>query len=330
MMVDLKNYYECYNCNSILTNTNKSVEHIINNSIGGRSKSINLICNECNLLFGNLIDKELADQIGIFADLLAVKRDRTKEGTKIQLANKNGELRLVGLGMMPLVRLTVNINGEKKNNFINEIKYQEVLQKRIKELSKKFKKIEYKEGFEKPPKESLFIQNSLSRSPQEIGFGGINYFRSVAKIALNFYLSKKPNRQFCKDLISFVVTGLGVCPVYFFYPTNIQPHNLYNDEVSHIIHIKGSSIYKFLYAYIELFNMQNFIVILNMDYTGEDVNITYAYDLLRNTELHKDVSIRINRAHLENMNLISLDTKSNMSYYYNRLIKIIESRQLTA
>jgi hypothetical protein len=49
----------CYSCGVPFDGTNNSLEHFINNSIGGRWKSRGLLCISCNNMFGSGIDQVL-------------------------------------------------------------------------------------------------------------------------------------------------------------------------------------------------------------------------------------------------------------------------------
>src|SRR5690606_2796663 len=73
-----KNMIKCYNCLSEITRENKSLEHIIPNSIGGKLKSSTLLCRDCNSTFGETIDTELAKSYNNLVALLGINRDRQK------------------------------------------------------------------------------------------------------------------------------------------------------------------------------------------------------------------------------------------------------------
>ncbi|MDT3403825.1 HNH endonuclease [Mucilaginibacter terrae] len=317
----------CYGCGDELTEENRSLEHVINNSIGGRLKSYKLICAGCNQKFGEHIDGELADQIGVFGDLLSIKRDRKKGEIKIPLITANGQIKLVGQGLQALWRLRVNVEGGDKEYFLTNKQYPKVLKDLRTQLSRKHK-IEYKKYTTLPDKEKGYVQNKLSTKPKEIGFGGITYMRSIAKIALNYYLLREHDKSECKTIIDFVVNGGKDCPVFFYYPTNHTSYSLNEDEVSHVIHLKGSKQKKTLYAYLELFSMQKFIVIFNLEYEGESIDETYSYNVLTNNQQERKVNISLTKQHFENMYLIHEQTRNNVSIYLDRLLKIIEKRQV--
>lgn len=231
----------CYNCGVTLNRKNRSVEHIINASIGGFKKGYNLLCQACNKEFGKTIDRDLGKQLGIFGRLLNISLDR----------------------------------GE----------------------------------------------HSGSTAIDKVTPGGVNYYRAIAKMCLNYYLSKGYPKEYCEQVKAFV-RGENVAPVsYYYFPANVV---LEYDEVSHIIHLRGSKKSGVLYAYIELFNMQNQIVIFHMDYTGEDINVTYCRDVVKNRELSKNISFPLDRHHLEALKHSSAEMEHLLAIRLKRLMKIIE------
>ncbi|SIN85009.1 HNH endonuclease [Chitinophaga niabensis] len=243
----------CYNCGVILNRKNRSVEHIINASIGGFRKGYNLLCAPCNKAFGRTIDFDLGRQLGVFGRLLNIPLDRGA--------------------------------------------------------------------------------HSLS---SEIGV--IDCDRAIAKIGLNYYLSKGYAKAYIGPVRDFVRGGAE--PVSYYYLPASDIHE--EDEVSHIIHLHGGG--GVLYAYIELFNMLNRVIIFSMDYAGEDIHVTYCRDVVHNRELAKGVDFRLGRKELEGLRVASdlrgegLRVASDMRdeglrvmeaspVRYERLIRLIERRR---
>ena len=320
----------CYSCKVLLEMDNSSEEHIINNSIGGRLKSRGLLCIRCNSKFGETIDAELEAQIGMFTDLLGIKRERQKKRVKIALRSEEGEVKYVGVKMKPHARLTVKLSEEKEVVLhVEDSEFDKLKTTKEKELSKK-SKVDFVAYTELPDKTKYHIQNNLSNTAGEIFFGGDDFFRAIIKISLNYYLSKGYDVGHCADVISVINGERKNDLAYFYFPNPLmyEVHDLKEGEVSHIIHIKGIPERKILYAYVELFNMKNVLIKYNMNYEGPEINDTYAYDLLNGMEMSKDVKIRLGRHHFEILGLISMDTERWHVKKYNRIGKIIEKRQL--
>ena len=243
----------CYYCGVTLNKKNKSVEHVIPNAIGGKKKAYNLLCQSCNMGFGQTIDYVLAKQLGRFGYLLNIALDR----------------------------------GEHKK----------------------------------------FPTTDHTTFPFEMIPCGIDYYRAIAKIALTYYLSRGHQRQYCNKVKAFV-KGESKEPIFHYYfPSNEVVHPLEEDEVSHVIHICGSKEIGALYAYVELFNMENIIIIFSMDYDGEEINDTYSRDVIKNIDLVKNIELRLARHHLEHLQNTGTEMRRKLIVRSERLLGIIESRQ---
>ena len=62
----------CYLCGTLLNESNRSVEHIIPNAIGGHLKSKNLLCKDCNSNTGQKIDAEISKQLNFFCEYVKI------------------------------------------------------------------------------------------------------------------------------------------------------------------------------------------------------------------------------------------------------------------
>ena len=63
----------CYVCSAELDGKNKTEEHIILNSCGGKLKSSSLICKTCNSLLGERYDATLASQLNFYSNMFNVE-----------------------------------------------------------------------------------------------------------------------------------------------------------------------------------------------------------------------------------------------------------------
>ena len=330
---DFENEMNCYGCDLILSATNASDEHIINNSIGGRIKSKKLLCKKCNENFGATIDRELEEQIGMLTDLLGIKRQRAKNNVYIRMYADDGEMKVVGTKMKPHNKLTVHVDENTKVDlFETGEKFDKLKNKKLRELENKLnEKVEYIESTELPNKKLFRFKNKLTDENCNIAFGGKDFFRAIAKISLNYYLRRGYERAYCKKIIEFVKGEINNDCAYFYFPSPVhyQVHDLGEGEVSHIVHLRGNVDNKILYSYVELFNCQNVLILYDMNYTGPAINDTYAFDLLEGQPIIKEIKIKLARHHFEILDLISLDSGKEHEAKFIRLIKIIEKRQLS-
>lgn len=160
--------------------------------------------------------------------------------------------------------------------------------------------------------------------------GSPGYFRAIAKICLNYYLSKGYPKQYCDTIKSFI-RGENPDRIYhYFAPENIPVHAMSETEVSHILHIHGSKESGVLYAYIELFNMQNLIFIFTLDYQGENLHVTYCRDIIKDEELIKNIDLGLGREQLEQAAASSSAAEERLFPRFERLMRIIEIRNTGA
>ncbi len=83
---------KCYICDSALTKENQTFEHIILNAAGGRLKSKDLLCKNCNSSFGENIDSVLAEQLNYLANMLMIKRESLLKLFKVKDIAPHGKL----------------------------------------------------------------------------------------------------------------------------------------------------------------------------------------------------------------------------------------------
>ncbi len=286
----------CYNCSVVLNEENSSREHIINNSLGGRLKSNKLLCKNCNNIILKPLDDEIEKQLGNLADLLGIKKDRKKKDIRIPLKTKGGKTKYFGSNLRPNHRLIIEDNNGKKTeiNVDGDKKFDSLIIAKQKENPK----ARYIEVVEQPPDELYYYGNT--DKPGLVIFGGPVYFRAIAKMAVNFYLFKDYPIRYCKELITIIKgENKDIRCINYYYPTHYFPHTLKENETTHIIHLVGDKKNKILYAYIELFNFENFLIIFSMNYDESDFQETYCYDLRNNTEIEKDIKIKITRDQAE-------------------------------
>lgn len=71
--------YKCYIYGKPLKGDNASLEHIVQNGIGGKLRSRTLLCKKCNGDLGSKSDKALSESLSFYTDMLQVKKDRDNE-----------------------------------------------------------------------------------------------------------------------------------------------------------------------------------------------------------------------------------------------------------
>jgi len=314
----------CYLSNEQLTSFNESLEHIIPNALGGKVKSKYLINKHWNNKLGNEIDNELIKQTPI-PTLFELKRDRgenpkingdTDDGSKYLIHNH----RIATQKQKKPVKTQLE-NGEVKINFIKgqEVGILRKIQKECPEID--IKKLEGEIKWNSPNETiTIFPENGFSL------ISGSKAMRAICKIATNYYVLVTNEIKEIQPIISFIKgeNKGGEMLKYYYLPSKEIEYE--ENEISHIIHIEGNKTEKLLVAYVELFNCYNYLIILNKDYNGEDINNTYCYDLIRNEKTSKSIYLNITKEKLDN--LIFPQDSDSESDFQERLKRILDIKNI--
>lgn len=274
----------CYSCHAILNKKNQSFEHIIPNAIGGALKSARLMCKACNSAYGMTIDAALAKGFENLAAFLHIGRDRPKSPVIKNTAAPNGDLYHKKDGHIPVpVKPTIRL--DKDQLYISGPDKNQVMQI-ASGLKRKFPYIDL-DSIEK----NWEVDDALPDDDFTINFsaGSDLLMRSVAKIAVNYYLMKARGRQYLDKIIN-VINGVEVNQHHIhYYPLKADIWG--EGELSHVIMIKGNCASKKLQAHVILFSAYSLVIKLCDDYNGGNIDFFYRYDVLRREEIKDRVDL---------------------------------------
>lgn len=315
----------CYMSKDKLTKDNMSLEHVIPNGLGGKLKSYHLINAEWNDNFGRTIDAVLVKQIPL-PTIFNINRDR-KKNPKVRAKTEDGTKYLVDKNLQAKRRPTKPEETILEDGRIS-LKFIDGQEKDVlKNLKKKYPKADIEQLrkqiiWDETPRERLmFFENNLNL------ITGVDAARAISKIATSFYVLSAKEISNIQQVVPFLRgedDGIGV--MRYYYPEDKLIHQLKEDEISHLIYIKGDAKEKLLYAYVELFNCHNFLIVLNNSYEGKDVEYSYCYDLNTNTKLEKKVNLDLTKEEIDSLAFPGEpDTESK---YFEKLERIMNIRGL--
>lgn len=276
---------KCYACGAQITKENASVEHIIPNGIGGRLKSLDLLCRDCNSSFGSEVDSKLTKQLNLISVMLGISRDRGEPQPEVGVNTRTGEaIRILQGGKPAVHRPIVKIDKEEKRASIMAGSIAEA-RWILRGLQKKYPNINVEEVLNGTETRRAYIKDYVKCGLEFTS----DTFRAVTKIAINYYLFCGGQSQYTQHLLPYINGLIDVGNCFWYYPPAV--HVADNAQVAHIIHLKGDAGTGKLAAFVQLFNAFRFAVMLSDDYYGEFVDNTYAYDLLAGTtDAHPDIS----------------------------------------
>jgi len=319
----------CYYCEAPLTDKNKSREHIFPDFVGGKIISTDLLCSDCNPMLGSSIDSALYSQIKSYADLLVISRERKLKRKEIRLEDAEGNERRVGENLFPKCKLYLPTpKGEIILYADNDDELKKLAEKKIREMGGDKKvKVSY---FQEPPSEKMYyFKNNISREPGEIGFGGRDFMKAICKIAIGYSLHVGRSKEEITTALDFFKNNHKINEtVAFWYPSGKhQIHSPKENEVVNLICLKGDPELRVLYCYIEILSFKNFIVILNMEYSGEEFSSFYCHDVLLNKNIEKELNLKMHREEFQIIRYIGNSHTVEHEHKLNRINNIIEKMQ---
>ncbi len=161
----------------------------------------------------------------------------------------------------------------------------------------------------------------------EANVGSKEVFRAITKIAIGYFTYRGGLRKHIAHLLPYVEGSNDQDVVWMHYP--VKPiYESGRTEVSHVLRLVGDPAQRVLYAYVELFNTRNFIVRLNDNYDGRELDKTYVYDVVANLERDRTISLRYTRDQLTDL-FIRKDAKpfDEVRRRFHRVLSIAMERQ---
>lgn len=300
---------KCYLCNEELSGDNITNEHIIPESIGGSITSNKLICSVCNKTTGHLFDAEFA-KLGGF---LAIQYKINLSKSKFQATEVGTGARLKITSGFKVSRLEPVIN---KSN--NPVWVQHPDKKRaIEELRRIVKELNDPDFEVK----NIYFETIKSEEDKKIDFiydrdiePGL-LLRSVCKTVINFYLFRSGNPEDCSPLINYLKQETGVNHCWFLDLNISKTH--FTESINHILLVRGERKNKMLYAYFEMFGETGFLVLINGQYKGSDLNLDYTYDPRRKTEIAHTYEFKLKTSEIIDYLIAKPDTAMLKSIHHH-------------
>lgn len=281
--------YYCYICGNELTEENQSDEHIILNAIGGHLHSHTILCKKCNNDLGNKSDAQLAEDLSFYTDILQVKKNRQNPHKQIMLDKDGHEIVVKDAGWHLELR-NPSFKIQKEGN----VTHVDITARNTKELSGLLRKL-VKEGIvrqEDADKISSKVEikehKPVLTKRTVISKGA---FPSIIKSAVNYYMDCYQDLGIVKHLVPYIKGEKDTKDVLFLHHFKDLPYTTNPNEVTHMIHLEGHKETKFLYAMMEYFGIYIYVVVLDSDYQGNEINKTYAYDVVEGKEIERNFSL---------------------------------------
>ncbi|MCF2177854.1 HNH endonuclease [Photobacterium phosphoreum] len=266
----------CYLTGEQINESNKSLEHIIPNALGGVLTHKYVLTHDSNQKLNSDIDEEFNSIFESAHQRLALKKDRGKLGGIKAFHRDFGKDIIVRNGkcypIEPFFDSKTNIVYAKDNktgvNFSKYIAKKESLDADlIKVVTDMTGQFEVKFGFDN----SIFKKGLAKIAAGFATYHGVSRDNLCGIIDLN-------NNKFKDNIL--IAPYFPTTNEESYFEENIHNSNYYT---MHSLVLFGSSKDKLLYCYVELFSTYQYFIILNDNYEGDDIYKKYFHSLSENT-----------------------------------------------
>lgn len=293
----MKHY--CYICGDEITDANRTDEHIILNAIGGHLHSYTIICKDCNNRMGETADAKLAEDLSFYTDMLGVKKNRQNEHDQIMTDIDGHEIIVKDGGKSLLLRKPYVKNVEKEG--VREI---QITVRNKKELEGFLKGMLKRNELTQEQADQILAKAEITEHHSALKTQTViseEAFPSIIKSAANYYVDQTHDNNTVKPLVSYI-EGKGDCKdVLYLHHFKTLPYPEVKGQVTHMIHIEGTPKTGLLYAMMEYYSIYVYIVVFDRNYFGDDVNMTYTYDVVSGQEVSRSFTLPLTIKELEDL-----------------------------
>lgn len=274
----------CIRCKEILTHKNNSREHIVPRAIGGRKEVKGVLCKKCNEIKGREWDTPLAEQTRFLFTYFNGTRQKKPTRGIVRESIDGTKIRLLDSGEMTIAETVcelVNIDGKKCINL--QAPSEEEAKNALKKLQKEHPDITINI-------EEMLTHAKYTSTPFEgvfkesLSFGGQEQGKSIVCSCLTLATLKRINPHQCHNAMEYLFQN-GI-PCFGYYYTDKDPIiNRPTDSILHCVSIKGSATEKTLIGYVEYFSVHRMLVLLDDNFTGQDIEATYCININTKSEI---------------------------------------------
>jgi hypothetical protein len=269
------NRQSCFACTGVRKLTD---EHVIPQALGGKLRA-KIYCKECNGTFGKTIDSELSIQLGRYATILNLKRERSNPRSfNVEELRNNTALVFNGKGFRrkdPEIKVRLGQDGKT-------VKSLDVTARSKKELDKIVASVQNK--YNVPGNTKTFYEDHPGPTDTRYDFVVDNDLmrRGVAKIAYSFICLKLPRDLVFSDSFAkirhYIVDSTGSALA----SPNFRHTQFMTDYVRplHKIHVSLNRQEKIVIGFVMLFGIFRYTILLCSDLNSsfEWPGLDYTFD----------------------------------------------------
>lgn len=309
----------CWFCSEEITEVNKSWEHIIPNCLGGRLRSNDLLCKNCNNELGHTLDDMLCQQIYL-PTILGITRQRGPIPDRVRVSSDSGKAYLIDKELTP-----INEKLEKSISSDGEITFYVRSEEEARIILKSSKRSKLsKEKIEQKVKELNWEGHQIEKPvffEQDI-IQGESAFKAVYKIGINYFIYSGVEHRFIEHCIRSLTEPKAHNNFITYYYLDKKIREFEENEISNLLFLRANPKEGIAYCYIELFSVHCFLVILNYLYSGNEISRAYCHDPVQNQTIEKQVDLELTRE--EVLNLKFPPCELNQDAFNKRLDRVFK------
>lgn len=248
-----KKFFYCALCETQITESNASEDHIIPNSIGGRRKAKNFICRNCDNRCGHRWDSALAKQLNPLSLLLKINRHRGDVPSQVFETTKGEKITFHYDGHMTLSKPDFKLEqiGDRMELRINARTPKEIREMAT-GLKEKYPNLDIEGLMRIAEYKSPSLEDPLKMC---ISFGVSDAGRSVVKPALALAVKNGIDPKFCQNSLRYLKDDRAEKCFGFYYERDLfleRPQS----KVFHCVAISGNAQTGCLLGYVEYFGVR--------------------------------------------------------------------------
>lgn len=280
---------KCWLCSDSLVLENKTKEHVVPGSIGGRKEVGNFICRNCNSKHGDRWEAEVAKQFLWFSSVGGVKRAHGGEHPDLLVQTTDGEkLKLQADGGLALARPKVEV--QKTDNDIRVVirsNDERTALNLVRKVAKDYPDFDVEKALREIAVEESFPNHILHLSMK---YGGPHAGRSMVKSCLALLADAGMSPDACGRALAYLKDQSLDAPHPFciFFDEDLLVDRP-TDHLFHCVSVVARPQERRILGYVEFFNYARILVSIAEDYDGVAFQKTYAVDPVRGRELDMKV-----------------------------------------
>jgi hypothetical protein len=284
----------CALCDTLLSASNDSAEHVIASALGGIWKIKGFICKRCNDTAGHDWDAELAAQLNGLCHFFAIKRDRGEIPVETITTTAGETFNMLPDGGFALMRPTV----EKTRVDAAQTQYRVVARNMsearriLQKLKRKALNLDIEAELANAKVETSYPQGRI-RLPIEIG--GVGAGRAIVKSTVALAHDTKLEMAACDQALTYL-RNKDASPCFGYYQSSDLMVARPRGVPLHCVAISGNPATGLLLGYIEYFGFHRAVILLSDTYSGSEVARCYAIDPTTGQELGLAVRLDFTRA----------------------------------